>query len=188
MNELRDTRNDTDALLAVRCQLGEPAAFDALARRWAEPLRRYVRGWTRGEAETDDLVQEIWLRVLRALPKLRDPHRLRPWLFQLARRTAMDQMRKRYRQPAFEGADLFEQVEETDRNDEPAEREALIAAMEHALDHLGMPERQTLTLFYLEDLSIAEISQIDAVPQGTIKSRLFRGRRQLRALIEETMT
>ena len=73
----RPTANPSDELLAIRCQLGERDAFDELIERYADRLRGYVRRFSNQASETDDLVQDIWLRVLRALPGLREPARLR---------------------------------------------------------------------------------------------------------------
>ena len=179
-----DESNRADTLLAIRCLLGEPEAFEALARRWAAPLFRYLRGWARDTDEADELVQDVWLRVLRGLPGLRDPYRFRQWLFGIAHRTAMDRLRWRQRTPQtrnMEDADHLAAIDEREAN---ADRETILHALERALDQLSLIERQTLTLFYFEEIPIAEIAQIQNVPVGTVKSRLFRGRAQLRTLME----
>lgn len=180
-----DAMEKADILLVVRCQLGEAAAFDALARRWALPLSRYVGGWTRDGDETNDLTQDIWLKVLRGLPGLRDPANFRSWLFGIAHRAAMDRFRRRYRTPALEGLDDPDQFAASDEREAVADREGVLAALERALDRLPLVERQTLTLFYLEELPINEIARIAGVPAGTVKSRLFRGRDRLRAEMQE---
>lgn len=67
----------TDQLVVVRCQLGERDAFDALVRRWSEPLLRHASTFARDRDQAHDLVQDIWLRVLRNLHTLRDSARFR---------------------------------------------------------------------------------------------------------------
>lgn len=94
-----------DDLLAVRCQLGERDAFDELIRRWHEPLWNYARRLTGDEDAAADTVQEAWLRVLRGIAGLRDPARLRAWLFGIARRVVMDRLRAKYGQPAMVAID-----------------------------------------------------------------------------------
>jgi RNA polymerase sigma factor (sigma-70 family) len=61
-----------------------------------------------------------------------------------------------------------------------------VAALELALAALPLAERETLTLFYLRELSLADVAEALAIPAGTVKSRLFRGRRLLRARLSET--
>lgn len=74
-----------DELLAIRCQLGERAAFDELIERWHGPLRTYIRRLLVDEERTREMVQDVWVRIIRGIPSLRDPARLRAWLFKITR-------------------------------------------------------------------------------------------------------
>ncbi|MDY7087229.1 MAG: sigma-70 family RNA polymerase sigma factor [Actinomycetota bacterium] len=88
----------TDELVVVRCQLGEREAFAELVRTWHGPVERYVtRMLGRGD---DDVVQEVWLAVVKGLPRLREPGRFAPWLFTIARRAVMNRLREAYVGPA----------------------------------------------------------------------------------------
>jgi RNA polymerase sigma factor (sigma-70 family) len=165
-----------DELLAIRCQLGEREAFDALIARWHEPVWRYLRRLSNSDDAAADLTQDTWLRVLRGIASLREPARLRPWLFGIARRVAMDRLRRQYTQAVDHEAVL----EELPGLDEDAGIEADLAALETSLDSLPWRERETLALFYLRELTIDQIASLLTVPAGTVKSRLFRARRLLR--------
>lgn len=165
-----------DALLAVRCQLGERAAFDELIARWALPLRRYVQRVAGEAASADELVQDIWLRMLQGIGRLQDPTRFRSWLFGIAHRRLMDRLRERYASPLDAEADadaIAADLPEPDRDLEVRE-------LERGLQRLPRPERELLSLFYLEELSLADVAQVLAIPVGTVKSRLFRARNLLR--------
>ena len=165
-----------DELVVVRCQLGERDAFDALITRWHPALLRYAMRLT-GDADiAGDVVQDVWLRVVRGLPRLRDAGKFRAWLFGIARRVLMDRLRLRYSTPAFEDVDLME-IAEIDAEDDRAEDLSLLQA---ELDRLPMLERDVLVLFYLKELSLIDIAEIAAIPVGTVKSRLFRARRMLK--------
>ncbi len=182
----QDEQDDrADLLLVLRCQLGEAAAFDGLARRWAQPLQRYLTSWTSDGDALGDLAQDVWLRVLRGLPGLRQPERFRSWLFGIAHRTAMDRFRLLYREPVSMPEEAADQIAGDDTGADTADRELLLAALDRALNRLGPVERQTLTLFYLEDIPLNEVARITGVPTGTVKSRLSRGRAQLRAIMKE---
>jgi RNA polymerase sigma-70 factor (ECF subfamily) len=170
-----------DDLLVVRCQLGEPDAFDALIARWHGPLWQYIRRMTGRDEEAQDVQQEVWIRVIRGIPRLRDGARFRGWLFGIARRALMDRLRREYAAPAVSDVDPGELAAQP----ETADNEADLAAMESALDGLPAIERDVLTLFYLRDLSLAELADALDVPIGTIKSRLFRARKLLRAAVRE---
>ncbi len=173
-----------DELLAVRCQLGERAAFDELIARWHEPLWRYLRRLSNHDDAARDLAQDTWLRVFRGIARLREPSRLRPWLFGVARHVAMDRLRAQYAHApqAPLDADVIA-AEEPDVN-----LEEEFATLESGLATLPIIERETLTLFYLRELSLEEISGLVGVPVGTVKSRLFRARQMLRRTLETTGT
>jgi RNA polymerase sigma factor (sigma-70 family) len=170
-----------DELLVVRCQLGEPAAFDALIAQWHRPLWAYVRRMTGDDQEAQDVQQDVWLRVIRGIGRLRDGARLRGWLFGIARRALMDRLRREYAAPATSDVDPGELAQEP----EPIDNEADLTALSTALDTLPTIERDALTLFYLRDLSLAELADAMSVPVGTVKSRLHRARRLLRAAMDE---
>ncbi|MEO8482764.1 MAG: RNA polymerase sigma factor [Acidobacteriota bacterium] len=169
-----------DEWLVVRCQLGERDAFDPLIARWHPALSRYASRVGGDGDRTGDIVQDIWLRVLRGLPGLRDPSKFRPWLFGIARRVLMDRLRLRYSEPRFEDVDtsLLPEPVVDDRHED-------LSAMETGLATLPPIEREVLDLFYLQELSLLEIADVTAVPVGTVKSRLHRARHLLRRQLAE---
>jgi RNA polymerase sigma factor (sigma-70 family) len=161
----------SDELLVVRCQLGEREAFTELVRRWHPTIERYVRRML--GAPDDDVVQEVWLAVVKGLPRLRRPDRFTPWLFTVARRAVMNRLRDAYAHPEPE---TVGDVAGRDEAEEVVNRETLAGA----LAALPAREREVLLLFHLEDLPLEACAQICAVPVGTVKSRLNRARMLLR--------
>ena len=170
-----------DERLAIRCLLGEAAGFDELIARWHPGVWRYARRMAGSDDAADDAAQEVWLRVVRGLPRLEDPSRIRAWIFGIARRVLMDRLRARYSAPALADVEL-DALEGSVTDD--TDLRARIDDMESALVALPVVERDVLALFYLDELSLAEVASIAAVPIGTVKSRLFRARNLLRAALE----
>ncbi|WP_433729618.1 RNA polymerase sigma factor [Actinoplanes sp. CA-051413] len=171
----------SDELLVVRCQLGEREAFAELVRAWHPAVERYVGRMLGGPA--DDVVQEVWLAVVKGLPRLRQPDRFAPWLFTIARRAVMNRLRDAYAHPKPEPIDN-RPAEDGPGNDGAGDDEAEAVVNREtlggALAALPAPEREVLLLFYLEDLPLTTCAQICAVPVGTVKSRLHRARILLR--------
>jgi RNA polymerase sigma factor (sigma-70 family) len=170
-----------DELLVVRCQLGERPAFDELIARWDLPIWNYARRLTSSDDAADEVVQDVWLRVLRGINRLRDGTKLRAWLFGIARRALMDRLRVQYAAPTSVEIDPDVLAAEGERDDG---LDADLASMERELARLPIVEREVLTLFYLRELSLAEVASVLGVPVGTVKSRLFRARSQLRREME----
>ena len=171
----------SDELLAVRCQLGEPGAFAELIHHWHEPLWRYVRRMTDDDDAAADAMQDVWLRVLRAMPRLREAKRLRAWLFSIARRTVMDRLRRQYATPETVSVDDVE----VSTDDADGDLEPDLIVMRDALGRMPFTERDVLVLFYLNELTIEQMVEVLAIPAGTVKSRLFRARRMLRQQLLE---
>ncbi len=161
----------SDELLVIRCQLGEREAFTELVQGWHPRVERYVGRMLGGP--DDDVVQEIWLAVVKGLPRLRRPDRFAPWFFTVARRAVMNRLREAYTRP--EPAPIDDA-----RGDDAAEGVINRETLAGALAALPAREREVLLLFYLEDLPLEACAQICAVPVGTVKSRLNRARRLLR--------
>ena len=175
-----DTTALTDELLALRCQLGERPAFDALVERWHEPLWLYIRSMCDTDDDAAETLQDTWLRILRALPGLRQPGRLRAWLFGIARRALMDRLRRRYARageaPLTDDVAAFEPEEWPDED---------VGLMHEELRAMPLVEREVLVLFYLRELPLDQVAAVLDVPVGTVKSRLFRARRMLRERLEQ---
>jgi RNA polymerase sigma-70 factor (ECF subfamily) len=177
-----DSRLTSDELLAIRCQLGEPAAFDDLIARWHGPLWAFVRRFAGNDDDAREIVQDVWLRVIRGIPRLRDGAKLRAWLFGIARRTLMDRLRDQYARARVMDADV--DVDEIPTEPSVADIDDL-DVLERSLEQIPLLEREAVTLFYLQELSLNEVAEALKVPVGTVKSRLFRGRRLLRQRMTE---
>jgi RNA polymerase sigma factor (sigma-70 family) len=169
-----------DGLLVVRCQLGEREAFRELVGVWHGPLCRYLQGMVGSPHLADDLAQEVWIAVLRGLPRLREPERFTPWVFTIARRTVTDHLRQMYRAPETPLKVLGAVVADD-------ELSGVLTTMEieDGLSELPPLEREVLILFHLEDLPLAACAEVLGVAPGTVKSRLHRARRMLRSILAE---
>lgn len=189
----RYTEPDTGSveLLAVRCQLGEPRALDELVERWHVPIWKYVRRMAADEHTAEEVHQEVWLRIVRGLPDLRDPSKLVAWMFRIARYACLDRMRDRYSRRDSLGVDTDV---DPDRLESDARHMGLHVGLDGLADEveellqglLDLPttEREVLTLFYLRELDLRQVAEVLEVPAGTVKSRLFRARKMLRDRLE----
>ncbi|MGX1219287.1 RNA polymerase sigma factor (sigma-70 family) [Streptomyces ambofaciens] len=169
-----------EGLLVVRCQLGEREAFRELVAVWHPPLWRYVRGMVGHAHLADDLAQEVWVAVVRGLPRLREPERFASWLFTIARRAVTDHLRQTYKTPET----AMEEATAVVADDELS---GVLTTMQIEAGLAALPplEREVLILFHLQDLPLAFCAEVLGVPGGTVKSRLHRARRMLRDHLAE---
>lgn len=169
-----------DDLLVLRCQTGEAHAFEMLVERWQLHLLNFAFRLTGNWAAAQDVVQDSWLVVIRGLVGLRDVGRFKPWLFQIASHKCADYWRRKRRATLL--AEEFGKAMPVGQ--EPVatgQREDLATAFAR----LSPDHRTVLALRYLEEFPVEEIAEILALPEGTVKSRLFHARQQLKQWMEK---
>jgi RNA polymerase sigma-70 factor (ECF subfamily) len=171
-----------ETALLVRAQAGDRMAFRDLVARFDSPLRYFARRLLDDPAAADDVVQDVWLAVLRQLAGLRSGAALRVWLFQVTRNRAISHLRKRAVRATeeFDSAEIPDDAEVGDFPAEAAER------IHEGLAILSVEHREALTLRFLENMSYDEIASVVGCSVGTIRSRLHYAKRRLLAAIRET--
>jgi RNA polymerase sigma-70 factor (ECF subfamily) len=167
-------------LLVLRCQTGDDDAYRELVGRFGPRLRYFLRKLVGRADRADDLVQEVWLDVLRQLPRLKDAGAFTTWLYRIAHGKAMLDGRRNGRTPKTT-SDVESIADETE-DAFSAEDAARIHA---ALDELEPVHREVLVLRFLEQMSYEEIGQIVDCPIGTIRSRLHYAKTALHKLLKD---
>lgn len=145
-------------------------------------LRPFIARRVRHQADVDDILQDVFVRVLRGLPTLRNRERFGPWVYQIARSTIIDHYRASGRAPT--------RVTELELEAELEEPENPVASevAEYArifLDLLPSPYREALTLTELEGLTQKEAAEQLGISHSGMKSRVQRGREKLRTELEQ---
>jgi RNA polymerase sigma factor (sigma-70 family) len=169
--------------LLHRCRAGDEEALDELIRRWERKLFYYVRRLVEHEADAWDILQRTWIRVLKGIRGVRDPGKLVPWLYRVARNAAMSHRQSLLaRERWVDREALVEELAAADVRDTQWTAEEV----HHAMDSLSAHHRDALTLFFLEELSVEDMASVLGVPEGTVKSRLFYGKRALRESLDKS--
>lgn len=166
--------------LALRCQTGDPAAFEDLIAVMERPLLYYATSLTGNQDAALDVLQDVWLKVVRGIRKLKDPCALKSWLYAITHGVAVDRIRRDYRRDKAEQV----QLEDAFNVDEPSFDEEDATAIRDALSRLGVKHREVLVLHFLQDLSIMEIADVVGCSEGTVKSRIHYAKRQLKQILE----
>lgn len=169
-------------LLVLRCRRGQKDALEELVSSWEKRLFYYIRRLVEDEQESWQILQETWVKVLQGIAKLREPRKLPAWLYSIARKTALSHLRAKYTEQA-----LFKNHEDASSTGNCDSDLAFDDAeqVHYGLGKLSLQHRDVLTLFFLRDLTVQEIAQVLDVPDGTVKSRLFYAKRDLRTVLEK---
>ena len=180
--------NESD--LVLRSQKGDSESFRLLYQLYHQRARSTLYQLC-GSFMLDDLVQEVFLRAWKGLPKLRNANYFSTWFYRICWNVATDYRRKLARNAS--------------KSQSPMELEAIagenIASYFHqtsdlmrlhyqdvvkrGLEHLSLPHRVVIVLHDLEDIPQQEVAQILEVPVGTVKSRLYHGRKTLKKFLQQ---
>lgn len=166
--------------IALRCQTGEPEAFADLIAVMERPLLYYAASLTGKQDTALDVLQDVWLKVVRNIRGLKDPGSLRPWLYAITHGVAVDRIRRDYKRDKAEQSHLDDAL----NSEEPSFGDEDATAIRDALARLGVKHREVLVLHFLQDLSILEIADVVGCSQGTVKSRIHYAKRQLKQILE----
>lgn len=169
-----------ERVLVLRCQAGDEAAFEELVGKYSPRLRYYLRKMLRDGDRAEDVLQDVWLQVLRGLARLADPGAFPAWLYRIARDRVYRELRQRRRPLRL--------VEEMDFAAETGDDLRLEDAeyIHAALDRLAPEHREVLVLRFLEDMTYEDIAGVTGCPVGTVRSRIHYAKRALRSALERT--
>jgi RNA polymerase sigma-70 factor (ECF subfamily) len=170
-------------LLLIRIRRGDPSALTELVKEWEPPLLAYLRRLLPSEDEAWDVLQETWIKAMRGLGDVRDLDAFPPWIYRIARNTAISHFRTR--RPTEDPSDDDPLTAETsDPEFSPEEFEAV----HRAIENLSFHHREAIVLHFLDDLTIVEIAALLDIPPGTVKSRIHHGKRRIRQIIQRERT
>lgn len=162
------------------------SGFEREAIPWMEDVYRFALSLTREPAEADNLVQETYLRAYRSWHTFQPGSDARRWLFTICRNAFLRSREKLRHEVAIEDAEtetmaaVHQQARlRGDGTERLLGQIDLAPALRKAIDELPEPFRSSVILVDVEDQSYDEAAEILGVPIGTVRSRLFRGRRQL---------
>jgi len=170
-------------LLIIRLRRGEMNAFPELVGLWEKRLFYFIRRIVRCEEDAWDVLQETWMKVHTNIGRLRDPAAFSSWIYSIARHTAVSHLLGEQRRELLREENPCREIPRgTERYGFSEDQAELI---HWGLDQLPLPQREALTLFFLEGFSVDEISNVTRVSVGTVKSRLHYGKRKLKEMIEK---
>lgn len=192
---LRSTREDDAFLTALRA--GETAAFETLVDRYSGDIYALLYRLTSDPDEASDLTQDTFLRALRSVKGFRGDASLKTWLFRIAINESRNRFRwwKRRRRDVTISLDVaIGDTERTlhdtlaDRSESPedsASRREREAKLAEALSELKDIYREAVVLCDIEGLSYEETAATLGINLGTVKSRISRGRQELRERLKD---
>ena len=177
---------NTDEQIAAAVQAGNFEEFGELIERYDAKLKRYARRFLSRSEDVEDLVQDVFIKSYTNLQSFDVTQRFSPWIYRIAHNVFVNELRSKERRGygIFDADVLLPQLPAAETADGAVLLDELKIEMEQALASLPAKYREVLVLFYYEELSYIEISDVLRVPVTTVGVRLKRARDKLQTVYE----
>jgi len=172
-----------DEIRVLEYRAGDIGALEELISYWQPRIYTYILMMVGEEEAAWDVSQEAWMGAISGLGKLRRIENFAGWIYRVAHNKAVSHLRKK-KQLKEREEKLPEVVEgESDEAVELAFAAEDAGLVRECLRKLALAQKEVLTLFYLDALSLDEIARILNVAKGTVQSRLHYGRKRMKELL-----
>ena len=178
----------TDANLIRRYLAGQDRAFDKLFKRYERPLFSFILRFVRDREGAEDLFQQTWMKVIKALPQYEERGSFSSWLFGIANNCCVDHARKKARSKV----DDLTSSEGMDRlpNPNPNPEDTVIkkeqkAWLEQAVEQLPQEQKQVVLMRLFGQLPFKEIARVVNCPLNTVLGRMHYALKNLRKMTEQ---
>lgn len=174
--------------LVAQARKGSAEAYDELIRRYSTGLFGYVYRCVGNHADAEELLQDIFLRMVRGLRTYREQEKFKVWLYRLAHNRIVDHWRRRRPIPMSDQSENDPIGHAPGRETNPAvaaDQAEQVDRLQQALEHLSPEQRETLLLRYFGGVRFEQIAKMTGCPIGTALARAHRGLAKLKNLLAE---
>jgi len=175
---------DSEKKLLEQAAKGDNEAFSQLFLKYKTLVYRVVYRLLRIQEDVDDAVQQTFIEVYKSLPGYEGKSKFTTWLYRIAVNVSIQHLRKR-RSDTF--SDFDPEILPSESNKDNLEHLELHKQIETALDAIPIKKRVVVVLHDIEERTMEEIAAILNIPLGTVKSRLFHGRDEMRKKLQKIL-
>ncbi len=186
-------QDDSDMVLVRRVQNGDKQAFNLLVEKYQFRIKHLVSRFVKDSSEQEDVVQESFIKVYRAISRFRGDSAFYTWLYRIAVNTAKNCLIAASRRPPAEDVIVDEMVHghaterliELNSPEQLAQTDQLVEAIKHSINKLPTELKEAIQLREFDGLSYGDIAVAMDCPIGTVRSRIFRAREAIERAITD---
>lgn len=161
-------------------------AYETLVKRYEKPLLRYATYITKGAMYAADIVQDAFVKAYQNLTSFDVSKKFSSWLYRIVHNEAVNRIRKESRFFSLEDMVWFDSFFlRSDSLDDEIHAREIRSILKKSLQEIPLSYRAPLILFYLEDKSYEEISDVLRIPLGTVGTRINRGKKYLKKVVQK---
>lgn len=177
---MEHAQRPSDAELLIRFTGGSKAAYERLVARYEKPIFNFIRRMIGSREEAEDLAQETFIAVYERAHTLRNADAFRTWIWAIAVNRCRDHLKLKHHRSHFSIETWRGELPAPGATDQLIERTEMGRLIEQAIRALSPDLRTAIVLKECEGLSYKEIADAVGCPMGTVKSRLFLARQELK--------
>jgi len=180
--------NDEARSLLDKIAAGDQSSMAAFYRLFARQVHAFALRHLGNPSEAEDVVVDCMHEVWTSARRFAGRSLVRTWVFGIARHRLLDRLRRRAAQPLQDIEALpVEPASEEESGYERLVRHQRAEHVAHCLERLSSEHRECLHLVFFADLSLAEVAEIQACPENTVKTRLFHAKRNMKRCLEHRL-
>lgn len=188
MNTFDQYINLKDEDIAALVQKGNTDIFEILIVRYTQKLSRYISKFLSDREDVEDILQDIFIKCFINIKSFDIDQKFSPWIYRIAHNEAVNLLKKNSGKPFnFDifGETFFIHPKAKENSENEAEREILKRHLDEILNDLDPKYREIIVLYFYEDLSYKDISDILKIPVSLVGVRIQRGKEQIKNLLKE---
>ena len=178
---------DQETTIINKINDGDTQAFAVLVDRYKDLVFTLALRMLKNREEAEEVAQDTFIKVFTALPRFKGDSKLSTWIYKVAYNSCLDRIRKNKRGVDEVGIDSFteHQIKTVDNALDALKEKEQQQTIQHCLQQLASKDSFLLTLFYFEELSLEEISQIVNMEPNTVKVNIHRARKRLATVLKQ---
>ncbi len=175
---------DVDAQLISDMARGDRGAVNRLMARHQVRVFRFIASRVRNEAVAEEIANEVFLEAWRSAGRFAGRSAVSTWLLAIAHNMAISMSRRR-REESWDDAKAEELADQQDDPEVATQKVDKSAVMRRCIERLSADHREIIDLVYYHEQSVAEVATVLAIPEATVKTRMFYARKKLAELLRE---
>jgi RNA polymerase sigma-70 factor (ECF subfamily) len=168
----------TDEEIAKKVQLGDKESFNLLVNRYEIKLKRYGRKFLSDQRDIEEIIQEVFIKAYTNIQSFNALKKFSPWIYRIAHNEFVNKIKKKKKNPLlyFDLDTFIPYFISKETSDKMMEKKEIQEIINKSLDKLDFKYREPLILYYFENLSYKDISEIMHIPVSTVGIRIKRGK------------
>ena len=185
MSQPIDQLTDKEVVSMIRS--GETDSFGILVERYEAKMKRYARKFLFGYEDTEDLVQQVFVKAYVNIRSFDTTRKFSSWLYRIAHNEFINAIRKKKKEPLsfFDPDTLFPRLAAKESADKEIKEQEMHLMIDKCLHKIDSKYREPLVLYYFEELNYKEIASILHVPVSTVGVRMLRAKKILKSFCQK---